>query len=113
MTLVCHHFMSVHVELTEKIRPSRWNTLDFIAWYPDKRGDFTVRSAYRLALESELRIQAIGATSNRPDGQRPDWKLIWGCPIHPKVRLFAWKLTSNALATQGNMHQTRMGTTAT
>jgi hypothetical protein len=116
MTLVRRHFMPVDVEVIEKIKPSRRNAHDFIAWHPDKRGQFTVRSAYRLALESEMRVQAVGATSSRPDGQRPDWKLIWGCPVPPKVRLYCMEAdfeSSNALATQGNKHQRWMGTTAT
>uniref|UniRef100_A0A8R7QAQ0 Reverse transcriptase zinc-binding domain-containing protein n=1 Tax=Triticum urartu TaxID=4572 RepID=A0A8R7QAQ0_TRIUA len=79
------------------------NQEDFIAWHPDKHRSFTVWSAYCLALDEQLRAQGSGASSCRPSGDRPDWKLIWQCAVPPKVRIFGWKLASDSLATQVNM----------
>ncbi|KAE8813711.1 hypothetical protein D1007_09218 [Hordeum vulgare] len=46
---------------------------------------FTVRSAYRLALDENICNQGSGASSNNPSGYRPDWKLIWQCLVPPKM----------------------------
>jgi hypothetical protein len=72
-----------------KIQTSRRNENDFIAWYPEKRDIFTVKSAYRLALNRSMQTHDRGATSSRPDGARPSWKIIWNNPVPPKVKLLA------------------------
>lgn len=44
-------------------------------------------------------------SSPRPRGLRmssPGGKALWGCPAPPKVRIFAWRLASNTLATREN-----------
>ena len=30
------------------------------------------------------------------------WKAVWGCPASPKVRVFAWRVATNSLATLEN-----------
>jgi hypothetical protein len=54
-----------------KIKASSRNEEDFIAWYPEKLGIFTVKSAYRLGLSKQMLQQDRGASSARPDGARP------------------------------------------
>jgi hypothetical protein len=55
--------------------------------------------------------QDRGATSSRPDGASTSWKLIWSCPVPPKVRTLAWKICRNAIATQVGMKRRGMATT--
>ncbi|XBI14851.1 hypothetical protein VPH35_057369 [Triticum aestivum] len=45
---------------------------------------------------------SASATSRAPDGHRAIWKVIWGCPAPPKVRVFAWRVVTNSLATWAN-----------
>lgn len=97
--LVQQHFWPVDVADILKIKPS-WRLEDFIAWQPDKHGQFSVRSAYSLGLGEFLEEQGVGATSARPDGTRPAWKMIWKCPAPLKVRIFAWKVAQDGLPTQ-------------
>jgi hypothetical protein len=52
-----------------------------------------------------------GATSTQPDGHRPCWKLIWNAQVPQKVKMLAWKICSNGLATQDNMARMKMATT--
>jgi hypothetical protein len=54
-----------------KIKTSSRNDADFITWQPEKRGLFSVKSAYQLALHSSEAFQDRGASSVRPDGQWP------------------------------------------
>jgi hypothetical protein len=96
-----------------KIKPSRRNAEDFVAWQPEKGGIFSARSAYKMAFEEYLVAQGIGASSTRPAGERPVWRLIWHCPVPPKVRTLAWKIASNGLATEANMHRRGMETLPT
>ena len=103
MALVRQHFLHVDVAEIIKIKPSTRNQEDFLAWHPEKRGMFTMRNAYGMALDEKMCNKSSGTSSNNPSGYRPDWKLIWQCPVPPKVRIFSWKLASNALATQENM----------
>lgn len=91
-----------------KIRTSRRNQEDFLAWHPDRRGIFTVRSAYNLGLERHMQEQNVGASSNHPDGSRPEWNIQWRCQVPPKVCIFAWKACRDALATQVNMQRRKM-----
>ena len=59
-----------------KIQTSHGNEEDFIAWHPDKRGLFSVKSAYRLALNMSMQAQDRGAASARPDSAQPSWRVI-------------------------------------
>jgi hypothetical protein len=60
-----------------------------------------------------MRKRERGASSIRPDGVNPEWKLIWKCPVPPKVRTFAWKLARNGLATQASMVKRKIETDST
>jgi hypothetical protein len=68
---------------------------------PECNGVFIVRSAYRLAL-SEIHRHPSVATSRAPDGRHAVWAQLWRCPAPPKVRVFAWSVATNALATWAN-----------
>jgi hypothetical protein len=59
------YFFPVNVADIMKIRPSMRGNVDFIAWQPDKRGTFSERSMYRLALE-DMCGQYLGTTSGQP-----------------------------------------------
>jgi hypothetical protein len=97
------YFIQEDVDEICKLKPSSRNEMDFIAWHPEKRGVFTVKSAYQLALKGSEQFQNQGAISARPDGQRPGWKVIWGCSVPPKVKILAWKICRNAISTHTNL----------
>lgn len=59
-----------------KIRTSLSKLQDFFAWHPEKRGQFSVKSAYQLATSSPNELFAVGASSSYPKGQRLIWNLI-------------------------------------
>jgi hypothetical protein len=48
--LINQYFEPQEAQLICQIRTSQRNESDFIAWYPEKRGLFTVKSAYDLAI---------------------------------------------------------------
>jgi hypothetical protein len=94
-----------------RIQTSRRHENDFVAWYPEKRGIFTVSSAYMLAFDMANCDQNWGASSGRPDGVRPQWKIVWNSPVPPKVKMLTWRICHNALSTQQNMARRKMATT--
>jgi hypothetical protein len=94
-----------------KIHISNRLESDFIAWHPDKRGMFSVKSAYQLALRENMQKHNHGATSARPGGERPSWKVIWQCKVPAKVKILAWRICRNVISTQANMARRRMATT--
>ncbi|KAF4367779.1 hypothetical protein G4B88_011080 [Cannabis sativa] len=58
-------------------------------WLEDKRGLFSVKSAYHLVTKH--RCVDI-----------PNWhsKLIWNCPVHARLKLLWWQIMNNSLPTR-------------
>jgi hypothetical protein len=57
------------VEAVLKIRPMQWREEDLIAWFYEKSGIFTVKSAYWLALNSDhIRRHEGGSSLEHSDG---------------------------------------------
>jgi hypothetical protein len=73
-----------------------------IAWFYERTGLFMVRSAYMLAVELEQHEAGKESCSARPEGDRPIFKGIWTTKVPPKVRVFAWRLAKDRLATYVN-----------
>jgi hypothetical protein len=95
-------FYPIDVDAILRIKPSLRGFDDILAWQPERSGIFTVKSAYNLAF-SELPIQCnFGSSSTRQGGRDSCWKKIWSSSVPPKVKTFAWKAASNALATEQN-----------
>jgi hypothetical protein len=85
-----------------KIRSMQIGEEDFIAWFYEKTGIFTVKSAYKLAQELEhMTNHDVGSSSSLSDG-RQMYHGIWRARVPPKVRIFAWKVAHKCLATQEN-----------
>ncbi|KAL2931883.1 hypothetical protein RDABS01_037293 [Bienertia sinuspersici] len=74
-------------------------------WHPSKRGDFSVRSAYFLAMEERKRGRA--STSSEPT--RDVWKKVWQLHLPPKIKIFAWKIMHDSVQTKLNLLKRGMG----
>lgn len=92
-------FLPVDVEIILKLRTSSRDEEDFIAWHPDKLGNFSVRTAYRLA-ENWAKEEASSSSSDV--NIRKAWELLWKCNVPSKVKIFTWRATSNCLPTWDN-----------
>jgi hypothetical protein len=91
------------VEAVLKICPMQWGEENRVAWFYEKSGIFTVKSAYRLALNSDhIQHHEGGSSSEHSDG-RALYREIWRTAVPPKVPIFAWKLERDCLATQCKM----------
>jgi hypothetical protein len=58
--------------------------------------------AYHLAMSLDDANRDQPGCSARADGSRPVFKCIWSANVPPKVRVFAWRLAREGLATQTN-----------
>jgi hypothetical protein len=91
-----------HVNEVLKIRLSERIPDDHIAWFYERSGIFTVRSAYKLAVEAERDEESRAGSSARMDGSRLLYGEIWSANVPSKVRIFAWRLSQDGLVTQVN-----------
>jgi hypothetical protein len=74
---------------------------------------FTVKSAYHLALELEKGDRCQEGYSDRADGSRVLYKEIQAAQVPSKVRIFAWKLSQEGLATHCNRKRRTLSADAT
>lgn len=94
------HFWPMDVQHIVKIKTSPRNRHDFIAWAPEKNGCFTVKSAYKLAMEEHDDRVVGGAYGGHPSGDRSLSNFIWRANVPLKMRVTAWKAAAGALANQ-------------
>jgi hypothetical protein len=76
-------------------------TADFVAWHYEKTGIFSMRSAYRLAVQNQYRVGAPGSSASSDQG-RAGWKKLWQVRVPSKVSVFAMKAANNGLPTRVN-----------
>ncbi|XP_045802928.1 uncharacterized protein LOC123896601 [Trifolium pratense] len=62
---------------------------DDIIWRFDKKGLYSVKSAYRVCVDV-----LINRDERKVEG---DWNKLWNRPIPPKVKHFMWRLGRNSL----------------
>lgn len=74
---------------------------DKVIWAVNKNGRFSVRSAYRLAME-EVWKERNGDSSDCST-MKQIWKRVWGLETQNKIRNFTWKACHNILATKENL----------
>lgn len=93
------HFWPMDIVEIVKIRTSPRNNSDFIGWFPEARGMFTAKSAYKLATEAHDEAFAGGASSASPNGSRTIRSSIWKTNVPHKMRIMAWRTATGSLAT--------------
>lgn len=80
--------------------PVQEHASDVIAWHFDKKGVFSVKSAYKVAVDCEGRESTQGlASTSASQGEAPDfdWKRLWALPLPSKVLHFLWRLATYSL----------------
>lgn len=85
-----------------KIRIPQREEEDFPAWHYEKTGIFSVRSVYRLAWNLARKTSEQASSSSGGADGRKIWDNVWKANVQPKVRVFAWKLAQDRLATWEN-----------
>jgi hypothetical protein len=73
---------------------------DYIGWNFDPRGIFSVKSAYKVQVDSDSIGQgtSAGMTVHQSTiSSTFPWKKIWNMPCPNKVKIFVWRLAHNSL----------------
>jgi hypothetical protein len=91
-------FMPYDAEEVLKIRIPKIQVEDFVSWHFESNGIFSVRSAYKLALNEKMTFDTN--TSRSSNGNRQVWKTIWDAKVPPKIKIFTWKLATEYLVVQ-------------
>jgi hypothetical protein len=70
---------------------------DVLAWHFDKKGCFSVKSAYRVHRDVVKRNSNHGAMGGAASsaGTGEFWKKLWKMDCMPKVKHFLWRLSHN------------------
>jgi hypothetical protein len=80
--------------------PIRDEFEDYYAWQPDSKGNFSVKSAYKLYVR--IRDGPTPSSSNETDITK-FWKSIWSIPTLPRVQQFIWRMAHNSLPLKMNI----------
>lgn len=70
------------------------------AWNFEKNGEFSVRSAYRMMVDTKMRRGAWldgVARSSSTDRDATSWELLRRIPVSGKIRMFMWRLAKHSI----------------
>ena len=93
-------FLPHEAELIKSIPLSVQLPEDKLIWAGNNNGKFSVKSAYRLAVEG-ARFDSGPSSDDRI--LRRFWRYVWRIPVPHKVRHFAWRVCHNILPTKENL----------
>uniref|UniRef100_A0A8R7TWE4 Reverse transcriptase zinc-binding domain-containing protein n=1 Tax=Triticum urartu TaxID=4572 RepID=A0A8R7TWE4_TRIUA len=99
LQLIDQTFNKEDVEVIVQI-PIREGAKDTPAWHFDKKGIFSVKSAYQVVLENQAKNSAHGgaSSSSKNDQHRITfWKKLWTFPLPNKILHFLWRLSHYSL----------------
>ncbi|KAL0413838.1 UNVERIFIED_CONTAM: hypothetical protein Sradi_1585500 [Sesamum radiatum] len=72
------------------------NIEDFLVWHYNTNGKFSVKSAYDLALR-QATISGPSTEGVRRGTEEGDWRFLWKARVLPKIQLFAWNVSQEAI----------------
>jgi hypothetical protein len=80
--------------------------LDWTAWHYDSKGIFSVKSAYKLAVQIRDNLLQKDASSSNSDNNSNGefkWHKIWQLKLSSKIKMFTWRLAHNSLPVRRNL----------
>jgi len=100
MQMLESFFTLADVESIINIPLSTRRQADFWAWHHEKKGVFSVRSAYRmLVINKHHATSYIENIAGRSDtkAEEKEWLAIWNLDVPSKIRVFLWRLARHSL----------------
>lgn len=86
---------------------------DWPAWHFDSRGLFSVKSAYKLAVQCRDRDRMRDTTASTVGSSRSGdfpWHRIWQLRLPRKIQMFLWRLAHNSLPVKQNLRRRKVDT---
>jgi hypothetical protein len=107
-------FVQMDIEVIRNIPLSTTQDDDVWAWHYDRKGCFSVKSAYRMLAETKQRredwLDGKAANSNS-EQQKKQWTSIWKIQVPSKLKVFLWRLARQSLPTADTRHRRNMAPT--
>ena len=94
--LIDQVFMPSDAEIIKQIPLSSRRPQDKLIWAGNRRGVFSVKSAYRLLLQKS----SVSTESSSAGSLTKFWNGVWSAKVQPKIRNFIWRACQNILPTQ-------------
>jgi formylmethanofuran dehydrogenase subunit E len=103
------------VEAIMQIPISHTTHQDIWAWHYEKTGVFSVRSTYKMLIETKQRrenwLEGRAASSSTEEDEN-QWKKLWQTRLPSKLQIFAWRLARLSLPTGQEREHRHMSTTS-
>lgn len=106
LPLLATVFLPPDVEVIRSIPLSIRRTTDTLIWHFDKKGSFSVKSAYKLAF-AEYGARTAASTSSG-DGFGAGWNTLWKAKVQGKIKLFWWRVCRGILPTKAALHKRKV-----
>ncbi|KAH9793378.1 putative reverse transcriptase/RNA-dependent DNA polymerase [Citrus sinensis] len=92
--VIRQHFLKEDVEQILKIPLPRQPKPDQVLWHYDKKGNYSVKSGYQVAMKMNFPYKPSCSSENDKS-----WHAIWYLQLSKKVKIFMWRAANNLLAT--------------
>ena len=96
------HMLPMDVQAIKEIPIGYVTQSDFYTWHYDRSGVFTVRSCYRMIIDTKRRRENYFEGRAEPsNGAETEcaWKRLWKVQVPSKLRIFSWRLVRSSLPT--------------
>lgn len=111
--VLTEQFIAPDIDIILKIPLSSRLQNGFRVWHYDRRGIFSVRSAYRMSSETKAQredwLEHRPSNSNQAAAKR-DWTNLWKVNVRSKVHVFVWRLAHTSLPTGTTRYKRNMTT---
>lgn len=92
------HFIQEDLEVILNTSLLREKAKDEVMWHYDKRGEYSVKGGYQLALKLKY-PEASSSSGNNPRHRNT----LWSLEIPEKVKIFMWRAIKNLLPSAKNL----------
>ncbi|CAO1943396.1 unnamed protein product [Urochloa humidicola] len=83
---------------------------DSPAWHFESKGNFTVKSAYKVCVEVQKRERnkTMSSGTRIIASEEIFWKKVWNLYVPSKIKHFAWRLAHDTLPLRTNLERRKM-----
>lgn len=74
-------------------------------WSLEKKGVYSIKTGYWSSYINKLKEESREEAGSSRD-MTPFWNKLWKLQIPPKVKIFAWKLAHDIVASEANLTPT-------
>ena len=90
--------MEVDAAMILKIPLPKEHLDDDVLWHYDKRGEYSVKSGYQLALKMKF-----SDAPSSSESMSQYWSALWSMELPKKIKIFMWRASNNLLPSTKNI----------